>query len=72
MKSLSIFANVMEFGTKMIFFLLIEVISLAYMAFRVISAIAKIVFYGVKLSLVKHHYRKTNIKSSQKKQWYKD
>ena len=64
MKTLLLCTKLIGLGIKKIIFLLIEVICLAYMLFRVTGAIAMMVFYGVKLSVVRHHYRVESIKES--------
>ncbi|WP_261838998.1 hypothetical protein [Vibrio artabrorum] len=60
MKTLSILTIIVRAGIKIIIFLLIEVISLAYIFFRVIGALVKIVVYGVKLSVVKQQHKNSN------------
>ncbi len=60
MKTLSIFTKIVRAGIKIIIFLLIEVISWAYIFFRVIGALVKIVVYGVKLSVVKQQHKNSN------------
>ena len=57
MKALSIFVKMIGFGLKISIFLLIEVISLTYMIFRIIGEMRKILFYGVKLNILKHLYK---------------
>lgn len=57
---LSILIKIIRFGLKISTFLLIEVISLAYMIFRIIGEVRKIVFYGIKLRVLKYRNKNRN------------
>lgn len=57
---LSILIKMIRFGLKISTFLLIEVISLAYIIFRIIGEVRKIVFYGIKLHVLKYRNKNRN------------
>lgn len=63
MKTLLIFVKMIGFGLKISIFLLIEVISLVYMIYRIIGKMKKIIFYGVKLNMLKYRYKNKNLKN---------
>lgn len=65
MKTLLIFVKMIGFGLKISIFLLIEVISLVYMIYRIIGKMKKIIFYGVKLNMLKYRYKNKNLKNKQ-------
>lgn len=71
MKTLLIFVKMIGFGLKISIFLLIEVISLVYMIYRIIGKMKKIIFYGVKLNMLKYRYKNKNLKNLKNKQNHK-
>lgn len=54
----SLTVKIIKFIITRIIFLIIDVISLAYMVFRIICALGKIIFYSVKLNAIKYRNRK--------------
>ncbi len=61
MKILSIFSKSISIGITKAILLVIEVVSLLALVLHVFSSVSKIMYYGVKLSMARRHYRQSHI-----------
>jgi hypothetical protein len=57
MKLMTVLENFIELGIKIIFFIFIEIVSFAYIWFRITALAVKIVCCTVKLIFLRRYYR---------------